>query len=127
HTPRTLARARGVDFRIPTDEELDALAAYQLALGRQADFELPALVLKSTLATAGKALYLDTGNIGETGHKNCNSCHFNGGGTAAMSFIPFVPDADGRPRGFNMTAETDVNEMPLARSLGLPRDGGFGL
>lgn len=129
HAPKSLRRERGVDFRVPTDEELDALAAYQLAVGRQEDFDLPSLTLKSDLATSGKALYLDTGNLGQTGRKNCNACHFNGGGTAAMSFSPLIPgfpDLDGSPRGFNMTAETNANEIPLGLSLGLPRDGGFG-
>jgi len=129
HAPRTMRRESGVDFRVPTDEELDALAAYQLALGRQEDFDLPSLALTNALATNGKALYLDTGNLGETGRKNCNACHFNAGGTAAMSFnprTPGFPDLDGSPRGFNMTGETNVNDLPLALSLRLPRDGGFG-
>jgi hypothetical protein len=39
HATRTLNRRAGIDFRVPTDEELDALAAYQLALGRQEDFD----------------------------------------------------------------------------------------
>ena len=51
HAPTTMGRIPGVDFRVPTDEELDALAAYQLALGRQEDFDLPALELKSALAS----------------------------------------------------------------------------
>jgi cytochrome c peroxidase len=129
HAPLTLARTRGIDFRVPTDEELDALVAYQLALGRQEDFDLPSLELRSPLASTGKALYLDTGNLFEPGHKNCNGCHFNGGGTAGMSFndqIPGFPDIDGSPRGFNIGAGTNVNETPLALALGLPRDGGFG-
>jgi mono/diheme cytochrome c family protein len=127
HAPRTLSRKPGADFRVPTDEELDALVAYQLSLGRQEDFNLPSLLLRSDLASRGKALYLDTGNLQERGHKNCNACHFNGGGTAALTFFPQIdgfPDLDGSPRGFNMTAETNANAIPLA--LGLPRDGGFG-
>jgi len=130
HATRTLNRKPGVDFRVPTDEELDALAAYQLALGRQEDFNLPALELKSSIASKGKALYLDTGNLGETGHKNCNACHFNGGGTAAFSFNsskPGFPRLDGSPRGFNIGSPTNANETPLALALGLPRDGGFGV
>ena len=51
HAPTTLSRTPGVDFRVPTDEELDALVAYQLSLGRQEDFDLPTLELKSTLAS----------------------------------------------------------------------------
>ena len=57
-------------------------------LGRQEDFDLPSLELKSTLASSGKTLFLDSGNLFEPGHKNCNACHFNGGGTAGMSFNP---------------------------------------
>ena len=47
----TLSRTPDADFRVPTDEELDALVAYQLALGRQEDFNLPLLELKSPLAS----------------------------------------------------------------------------
>ena len=129
HAPRTLNRTRGLDFRLPTDEELDALVAYQLPLGRQEDFNLPLLELKSALAGSGKALYLDSGNRFELGHKNCNGCHFNGGGTAGMSFnpqTPGFPDLDGSPRGFNVGLATSVNDIPLALALQLPRDGGFG-
>ena len=130
HATRTLSRRPGIDFRVPTDEELDALAAYQLALGRQEDFDLSKLVLTSSTATKGKALYLDTGDLGKAGHKNCNACHFNGGGTAAFSFnkdITGFPRLDGSPLGFNVASPTNVNEIPLALALGLPRDGGFGL
>jgi cytochrome c peroxidase len=129
HAPMTMARIPGSDFRLPTDEELDAMAAYQLALGRQEDFDLPALELKSALATNGKTLFLDSGNLFEPGHKNCNACHFNGGGTAGMSFNPSSPGfprVDGTPRGFNIASPTNVNEIPLALELNLPRDGGFG-
>ena len=93
HAPTTMSRIPKVAFRIPTDEELDALVAYQLALGRQEDFDLPALQLKSALASNGKTLYLDSGNLfePEPGRKNCNGCHFNGGGSAGMSFNPATP------------------------------------
>jgi cytochrome c peroxidase len=129
HAPKSLTRMVGADFRVPTDEELDALVAYQLPLGRQEDFDLPSLELKSTLARTGKTLYLDSGNLLEPGHKNCNGCHFNGGGTAGMSFnarTPGFPRIDGSPRGFNIAVATNVNETPLALALGLSRDGGFG-
>ena len=35
-------------------------------------------------------------------------------------------DIDGSPRGFNIGAGTNSNEIPLALTLSLPRDGGFG-
>jgi len=130
HATKTLQRRPGTDFRVPTDEELDALAAYQLALGRQEDFDLKSLALKSTHTSAGKTLFLDTGNIGEPGHKNCNACHFNAGGTTGISFNSktpgFSPRLDGNPQGYNMAAPVNVSETPLALSLHLPRDGGFG-
>jgi cytochrome c peroxidase len=125
HATTTMARVAGADFRVPTDEELDALAAYQLALGRQEDFDLPALELKSALASTGKTLYLDTGRLFEPGHKNCNVCHFNGGGTTGLAFDPTIL-MDSTPRGFNIASPTNANETPLALTLGLPRDGGFG-
>jgi cytochrome c peroxidase len=129
HAPTALSRTPGVHFRVPTDEELDALAAYQLALGRQEDFDLPALQLKSALASDGKKLFLDSGSLFEPGHKNCNACHFNGGGTTAATFNPAdpgFPRLDGSPKGFNIASPTNANEIPLALTLGLPRDGGFG-
>ena len=130
HATKTMHRKPGVDFRVPTDEELDALAAYQMALGRQEDFRLPSLVLKSTLASTGKRLFLDTGAIGVPGHKNCNACHFNAGGTTGVAFNSQIPGfsalLDGNSRGFNMAAPLNTNETPVALSLGLPRDGGFG-
>jgi cytochrome c peroxidase len=129
HATRTLGRTRGTDFRVPTDEELDALVAYQFSLGRQEDFSLPTLELNSTIASRGKTLFLDTGNAFEPGHKNCNACHFNAGGTAGFSAnpqTPGFPKLDGSPAGFNATLATNVNEIPLALALGLPRDGGFG-
>ena len=41
HFTRTLNRIPGADFRLPTGEELDALEAFQLSLGRQQDLALP--------------------------------------------------------------------------------------
>ena len=60
HFTKTLDRVAGVDFRLPTDEELDALEAFQLSLGRQQDLALP-LPLKGTVAKRGQAIFLDNG------------------------------------------------------------------
>ena len=43
HFPKTLNRVPGVDFRLPTAEELDAMLAFQLSLGRQQDIDLATL------------------------------------------------------------------------------------
>jgi hypothetical protein len=75
HFTRTLNRVPGVDFRLPTAAELDALEAFMLSLGRQQDLALP-LPLKGTVAKRGQAIFLDNG-LGK-----CNLCHVNAGATA---------------------------------------------
>src|ERR1700730_2078126 len=39
HFTRTLNRVPGIDFRLPTEEELDALEAFQLSLGAQEELK----------------------------------------------------------------------------------------
>ncbi len=130
HLPKTMNRLAGVDYRIPSEEELDALAAYQLSIGRREDFDLVKLRLRTEVGARGQRLYTDTGMIGEPGHKNCNACHFNAGGTAAYALNPgvpgFAPKLDALPRGFNATVGTNVNELAASLGLKIPRDGGFG-
>ena len=58
HFTKTLNRVPDVDFRLPTDEELDALEAFQLSTGRQADLTLP-LPLKGTVAAKGQEIFND--------------------------------------------------------------------
>jgi hypothetical protein len=75
HFTKTLNRVPGVDFRLPTEAELDALEAFMLSLGRQQDLALP-LPLRGTVAKRGQAIFLDNG-LGK-----CNLCHANAGATA---------------------------------------------
>ncbi|HXL57197.1 MAG TPA: hypothetical protein VN958_13120, partial [Chitinophagaceae bacterium] len=58
HFTKTLSRVPGVDFRLPTEEELDALEAFQLSLGQQEELKLP-LPLKSPVALRGQAIFND--------------------------------------------------------------------
>ena len=58
HFPKTTNRVAGVDFRLPTDAELDALEAFQLSLGRQEELSLP-LSLKGVVAARGQEIFLD--------------------------------------------------------------------
>ena len=58
HFPKSLDRVAGADFRLPTDEELDALEAFQLSLGRQEELSLP-LALTGTIASRGQDIFLD--------------------------------------------------------------------
>jgi mono/diheme cytochrome c family protein len=110
HFTRTLNRVAGVDFRLPTDPELDALEAFQLSLGRQADLALP-LPLKGTVAKRGQEIFLNNG-LGK-----CNVCHGNAGANLAP----------GNNANFNTGVE-DLPDQP-ARLTGerVPRDDGFGI
>jgi cytochrome c553 len=40
HFPKTLNRTPGIDFRLPTEDELDAMEAFQLTLGRREEMNL---------------------------------------------------------------------------------------
>ena len=75
HFTKTLNRVPGVDFRLPTDVELDALEAFMLSLGRQQDLVLP-LPLKGIVSKRGQEIFLDN-RLGK-----CNLCHVNAGATA---------------------------------------------
>ncbi len=115
HFTKTLNRTPDVDFRFPTDEELDALEAFQLSLGRQQDLTLP-LPLKGTVASRGQEIFLDD-NLGK-----CNLCHVNAGATADFGF--------GGNLG-NLNFNTGVEDLPdqPARLTGelVPADDGFGI
>jgi len=115
HFTRSLNRIPGVDFRLPTVAELDALAAYQLSLGRQVELQLP-LALKNRSATKGQGIFNDPAR------GKCFICHFNGGAT-------------GDPRIFganagNLNFDTGVEDLPdPSQDLfaeRVPPDDGFG-
>lgn len=112
HFTKSLDRVAGVDFRLPTEEELDALEAFQLSLGRRQDLMLP-LPLKGTVAKRGQEIFLDN-RLGK-----CNLCHVNAGATA---------DFGGGSLG-NASFDTGVEALPdqPARLTGekVPRDDGF--
>lgn len=113
HFTKTLNRVAGVDFRLPTDEELDALEAFQLSLGRQQELQLP-LPLKGTVAKRGQEIFLDD-TLGK-----CNICHSNAGANAVIG---------GQNQG-NANFNTGVENLPdqPADLTGerVPPDDGFG-
>jgi len=77
HFTKTLNRIDGVDFRLPTDEELDAMEAFQLSLGRQEDLVLP-LNLKDSKAITGQDIFINGTDAQNAGAK-CSNCHINVG------------------------------------------------
>ncbi len=97
HFTKTTNRIAGVDFRLPTDAELDALEAFQLSLGRQEELVLP-LALKGIVASRGQEIFID-----RTQGK-CNACHFNAGANGDPSI--FGPTAG------NLNFNTGVEDLP---------------
>jgi cytochrome c peroxidase len=116
HFTKTLHRIEGVDFRLPSDEELNAIEAFQLAIGRQRDLDLATLVLTDPEASAGKALFVNGTGDPEAGGR-CQACHLNAGALDATNL---------ENRNFNTQVEDrDAPHRQLDPTL--PRDGGFGV
>jgi cytochrome c peroxidase len=115
HFTKTTNRVAGVDFRLPTDEELDALEAFQLSLGRQEDLSLP-IALRGTTPGRGQEIFLDR-TLGK-----CSICHFNAGANGDPSVFG--------PQAGNLSFDTGVEALPdqpadLTGEL-VPADDGFG-
>ncbi len=119
HFPRTLARVAGVDFRVPTDNELDAMAAFQLALGRQQEPDLTAMRFRSPIVTHGQTVYLTGDSEGGTvAAGKCNRCHFNGGSNVSV---------EDQNRNFDVGVGLLPNHPAnLIQPGSMPVDGGFG-
>ena len=110
HLTRSLGRVPGVDFRVPTQQELDSLEAFQLFSGRQTEVDVAALEFKEPRANSGQALFNAQGA--------CFLCHGNAGSNNLFTDVNF---------NFN----TGVEDRDTAVFLGLPPgtlplDGGFG-
>ena len=122
HFTKTNNRIPEVDFRLPTDDELDALEAFQLSLGRQQELELP-LALKNSIALRGQAIFMDR----TTG--KCFACHNNAGangnpaifgeGAGNLNFNTGVEDLPDQPA--DLTGEL----VPVDDGFGIPGDGTF--
>ena len=116
HAPKTLARQPGLDFRLPTEAELDAMEAFQLSLGRQDDIDLAQVRVNDPTAARGQELFMAFDSEGGTVPTGkCNSCHNNAG--ARLSIDDFN-------RNFNTGIE--VLEHPARLVEDFPFDGGFG-
>jgi cytochrome c553 len=152
HFTLTLARVDGTDFRLPTVAELDAMEAFQLALGRQEPVDINALNLRDARAVLGRTLFtrLDTGNppkpsVGPAPNPfpqgpplpaaKCALCHENAGATLNVQAftelltnlgIP-VPPVTGNANF--ATGVNDAENLPgdVLDPANNPRDGGFGL
>lgn len=115
HFTKTLDRITGVDFRLPTAEELDAMEAFQLSLGRQEELQLP-LPLKGTVSARGQEIF-NSPTLGK-----CFACHLNAGANGDPNIFG--------PNPGNLSFNTGVEDLPdqpadLSGEL-MPPDDGFG-
>ncbi len=115
HFTRTLNRIPDVDFRLPTEAELDALEAYQLSLGRQAELILP-LALKSKAAGRGQEIF-NGSTLGK-----CFICHFNGGAKGD----PAIFGDNAGNLNFDTGVEDHADRPPDLPGDLVPPDDGFG-
>ena len=97
HFTKSLNRIAGIDFRLPTEEELDAMEAFQASLGRKQELTLP-LSLTSPVVSRGQTIFNDV----RTG--KCFACHFNAGANASPAV--FGPGAG------NLNFNTGVEALP---------------
>ncbi len=128
HFTKTLNRIPGQDFRLPTEEELDAIEAFSLSLGRQQDLTLP-LPLTGIVPKRGQEIFLDN-SLGK-----CNRCHanagananFGGGNIGNANFNTGVENLPDQPAdlsgelnppddGFRATGDGTFNTPPLVEA-----------
>ena len=112
HFPKTLAREPGVDFRVPSEQELDLALAFQLSLGRLNEIDLTQVRLTDADAEEGRKAYLDPAR------GRCNFCHANGGANSELNGKNSNFDTGTRFRPV-FGAEGTIDGGPLF-------DGGFG-
>ena len=133
HFTKTLQRRNGIDFRLPTNAELDAMNAFMRSTGRRADLILAgpgALSLKGEVPREGQRIF-NNGGAGFPGGRGippgtangagkCFFCHFSAG---ASDF--FFPDQ-------NANFNTNIEQLPsqpadlVIPAQKNPADGGFG-
>jgi cytochrome c553 len=113
HFTKTLNRMEGVDFRLPTNAELDAMEAFMLSCGRTNELNLASVSLLNARAEAGRQIFLND-NLGK-----CNRCHGNAGAN-----VPATATAPSTNNNFNTGVERFPNPARSVESF--PLDGGFG-
>ena len=115
HFTQTLNRAPGVDFRLPTEAEMDALEAFLLSLGRQEDLTLP-LPLKGFIPARGQEIFNDP----DSG--KCFACHLNAGANVDPEIFP--PDSGNLNFDSGVEDFFDIRDIFSGESI--PPDDGSG-
>jgi cytochrome c peroxidase len=120
HMPKTLRRVPGKDFRLPTEDELTAMLAYQLSLGRQAEIVVDpavqgALAFRDIAVEDGRRLFHGAPTRASD-TRSCGGCHAGAGAN----------DKNGNNRQF-ATGVSLLPNAPACLAPGVaPGDGGFG-
>lgn len=114
HFTKSANRVAGVDFRLPTDEELEAMEAFQLSLGRQANVDITSLSFTDDFVNQGRDLFIEA--PARDGTRGCNGCHNNAGATTA----------DGVNRNFATGTNRHPNAPACLAGFVAPYDGGLG-
>jgi cytochrome c peroxidase len=115
HFPKTLNRVEGEDFRLPTPEELDALEAFQLSLGRQQDIDLATLpVFTDATVEEGRALF-QSAPARDGSLRSCAACHTNGGTNDGQfdTGVAKLPTAPGCLFGFKAPGDGGQGRDPV--------------
>ena len=112
HFTKRLNRVAGTDFRLPKAKELDSMEAFQLSLGRSADFDLTRITFNDANVETGKGLFINGTGDPNAGGK-CAACHNNAGALLG---------------GQNLNINTNVEDAvhPARTVQDFPHDGGFG-
>ena len=119
HMTKALDRVPGIDFRLPTADELDALEAFMITLGRQEELLLP-LPLLSERALRGQELFLDV----EHQNARCSVCHINAG---ASSMSAQAISQGMKVNLGNIRHTTGKERLPGIPNELVPLDDGFGI
>jgi cytochrome c peroxidase len=118
HFTKRLERVAGLDFKLPKESQLNAMEAFQLSLGRGADFNLATIDFADDNVDAGKSLFIN--GLGGNFTGTCNFCHNNGG---ALSVIGGLA----QNRNFDTSVEDRVHPARNGDpDPDFPQDGGFG-
>jgi len=129
HFTKTLNRQAGVDFRLPSEHEIDAIEAFMLSLGRQQPAaDITQLTLTDERAERGRLNYMGAGLASGI---PCNACHFNGGANTDPNFdfpASITPAAfEKTNRSFSPRGEELLDQhADLIDEQSNPFDDGFG-
>ena len=111
HFTRSVDRVPDEDFRLPTPEELAAIEAFILSVGRQEEVDLNALSFSDPDVEEGRLLFMGQQGI----NRSCIGCHTNAGAENGS--------------GININRDTRTRLQPLpfqGQSPLFGPDGGFG-